>query len=185
MNCLLADASLIPTTLGQIASLWAIRIAMLLLVVVFTLQLLGMSKTNKGIAGLWLLGALLSLGHSVGALFTFHHANLAEAYESTARQTHELMGFRVGAGLYVNYVFVFVWLTDAVLRLTIPNKYNQFPKSYFIAVYGFLLFIAVNGAIIFKSGWIRIFGCACAGILLLLCWCQRARDHTVRLGNRK
>jgi hypothetical protein len=165
MNCLLAAAVPIPTTMAQASSLWSIRVALLLMVAVLIGEVLGNSKTHIFVVVPWLVGAILSMCHSIGALATFHNSSQAEALESTAQQTEALLGIRVGAGLYVNYVFVVVWLTDAALRLVIPNKYLQFPKSYFYTVYGFLIFIAINGAIVFKEGIIRGIGILCLAIL--------------------
>ena len=84
------------------------------------------------------------------------------------QQTAELLGFRFGAGLYVNYAFVAIWLFDAVVRIAMPIKYEQFPKLYGRLVYAFLIFIAINGAIVFKSGTVRIVGIASLSILLLM-----------------
>jgi len=168
MNCLLVVATQIPENALQTASLWAIRLAMLSLVLVLCAEILGKKKTNPALASLWLLGAILALSHSLGALIAFHHSSQAEALESTAQQTAELLGFRFGAGLYVNYAFVAIWLFDAVLRLAMPTKYEQFPKMYGRLVYAFLIFIAINGAIVFKSGTVRHIGIASLLILLLL-----------------
>ena len=168
MNCLLVVATQIPENALQTAALWAIRLALLLLVSVLCAEIMGKKKTNPAWASLWLLGAILALCHSLGALIAFHHSSQAEALESTAQQTAELLGFRFGAGLYVNYAFVAIWLFDAILRIAIPTKYEQFPKMYGRLVYAFLIFIAINGAIVFKSGTVRSVGIASLLILLLL-----------------
>jgi hypothetical protein len=180
MNCLLVVTTQLPENALQTASLWAIRLAMLLLVLVLAAEILGKKKTNPAWASLWLLGAILSLCHSLGALIAFHHSSQAEALESTAQQTAELLGFRFGAGLYVNYAFVAIWLFDAILRLSLPIKYEQFPKIYGCFVYSFLIFIAINGAIVFKSGTVRTVGIASLLILLLLLASKYRRS---RFGN--
>ena len=56
MNCLLVVATQIPENAMQTASLWAIRLAMLLLVLVLSAEILGKKKTNPAWASLWLLG---------------------------------------------------------------------------------------------------------------------------------
>ncbi|MEQ1827696.1 MAG: hypothetical protein ABL921_17180 [Pirellula sp.] len=159
-----------PVTAAQVASLWAIRLAMICMVVVFAAEICGKAKTNRYVVMGWTLGALLALGHSLGALITFHDFNQSEAFESTAQQTEALIGIRVGAGLYVNYIFVAVWLFDAILRGIAPARYAQLPKFYAWAVNGFLVFIAINGAIVFKSGLIRGIGIACVAVLFALWW---------------
>ena len=138
---------------------------MLLMVGVLSAELRGARSTGRLIAWVWLLGALFAMAHSWGALMTFHHGSQEAALKSTAEQTQQLLGFRFGAGLYVNYLFVVVWLTDAVFRLLAPSRYLSLPNSYRRTVIGFLVFIAINGAVVFKSGWIRILGVGCVCLL--------------------
>ena len=153
---------------AESASLWAIRVAMVIMVAVLAAELRGAKPTTRLIGWLWLLGALFALAHSVSALMTFHHGSQEAALESTAAQTEQLLGFRFGAGLYINYLFVVVWLADAAFRLLGPSRYASLPSWYRLLVIGFLVFIAINGAIVFKSGWIRIIGIGCVCMLGIL-----------------
>ncbi len=66
MNCLLVAATQIPVNALQTASLWAIRLAVLLLVSALCAEILGKKKTNPAWASLWLLGAIMALCHSLG-----------------------------------------------------------------------------------------------------------------------
>ena len=143
------------------ASLWAIRISMILMVVVLAAEMRGAKSTSLAIALPWFSGALLALAHSIGAMMTFHHGSQLAAFESTAKQTEQLLGLRFGAGLYVNYLFVIVWLADAAIRLLLPKCYPGFPNWYRYVVTGFLVFIAINGAIVFQAGWTRYIGIGC------------------------
>jgi hypothetical protein len=160
-------------TNGQRVSLWCIRCSILFLVVAFGRQLTGRPKTERLNATIWLIGALFAAAHSLGSLATFHHFSQAEAFESTAQQTQDLLGFRFGAGLYVNYVFVVVWLFDALFRMFQRDRYQQLPTWYHYSVEGFLAFIAINGTIVFKSGWLRWTAIACIAVLIGLAW----RNH--------
>ncbi len=99
---------------------------------------------------------------------TFHHGSQAAALKSTAAQTEQLLGFRFGAGLYINYLFVVVWLGDAAFRLFGSSRYVSLPSWYRPMLIGFLVFIAINGAIVFQSGWIRIVGIGCVCMLGIL-----------------
>ena len=153
---------------AESASLWAIRVAMVIMVAVLAAELRGAKPTTRLIAWLWLLGALFALAHSVSALTTFHHGSQAAALESTAAQTEQLLGIRFGAGLYINYLFVVVWLADAAFRLLGRSRYAWLPSWYRPMVIGFLVFIAINGAIVFQSGWIRIIGIGCVCMLGIL-----------------
>ena len=156
------------TTVAGWASLWAIRVAMVIMAAVLIAEFRGATATNRMIAWLWRSGALFAIAHSVGSLMTFHHGSQAAALESTAAQTEQLLGFRFGAGLYVNYLFVVVWLADAALRLIAPSRYALLPTWYRTLVIGFLVFIAINGAIVFKTGWIRMVGIGCVCMLGML-----------------
>lgn len=168
---------LIPETFGEHASIWAIRLAMILLVVGLGMELRGWPKTSPVLAKLWLLGAMAAFCHSLGALSTFHHGSHEEALKSTAEQTQELLGVPIAAGLYFNYVFVAAWLTDAIWRIAAPLRYQQLPTAYHIAVTGFLVFIAFNGAVVFKTGPFRWAGIASMAALASL-WLLQKRSST-------
>ena len=155
------------------ASLWTIRISMILMVIVLAAEMRGAKATSPAFALLWFSGALLALAHSIGAMMTFHHGSQLAAFESTAQQTEQLLGFRFGAGLYVNYLFVVVWLADAACRLLLPKRYPGFPNWYRYGVTGFLVFIAINGAIVFQAGWTRYAGIGCLLFLGGLAWTKR------------
>lgn len=169
-------AAEVAETWGEHASLWAIRLAMVAMVVTFTMQLLGSSEVSNRVRSLWLFGAVAAMAHSLGALFAFHAGSHQEAFESTAKQTEELLGVAVGIGLYVNYVFVFVWLGDACFRWFGKSVYSELPSWYRPLLYGFLGFIAVNGTVVFKSGSIRWIALgAIVGLLIL--WWRRMRQQ--------
>lgn len=145
-------------TWGEYGALWAIRLALLLMFVAYVQQLRGASEVATHVRILWLAGAIGALLHSVGALLSFHDGSHEAAFSSTAKQTEELLGVAVGAGLYVNYGFVLVWMGDALFRIAKPVKYLTMPNWYRSLVHGFLLFIAFNGTVVFKDGWIRWLG---------------------------
>jgi hypothetical protein len=118
----------------------------------------------------WMAGALLALVH-VALAFHLHHAwSHASALSETARQTRELLGLSVGAGVYVNYLFLAVWAADALWWWASPLRYAARPRWLDLGVRGFLLFIFVNGAIVFGRGPVRIAGVASLLVLLLAWW---------------
>ena len=165
----------VAETPAELASIWAIRIALGLMFLVFAIDIHGRKSTDRLTAILWLVGALLSMYHSLGSIATIYHGSQTMAFEATAQETEELLGIRFGAGLYVNYAFVFVWLVDALIRVVSPAIYRQLPKAYRYFTNGFLIFIAINGAIVFQSGWIRGIGLACVAMLLILSlWSSKA-----------
>ena len=121
-----------------------------------------MARANAARA-FWTAGALLALLH-VGLAFHFHHGwSQDSAFSETARQTEEVLGVPFGAGLYVNYAFIGVWLADALWWWRRPARYAARPGGLDLGLRVFLLFIFVNGTIVFGRGAVRI-----AGIVSLL-----------------
>lgn len=111
----------------------------------------------------WTAGAFLALLH-VALAFHFHHGwSQASAFAETARQTDELWGVPFGAGLYVNYAFIGMWLADALWWWRRPAGYAARPGALDFGLRVFLTFIFVNGTIVFGRGAVRI-----AGIVSLL-----------------
>lgn len=64
---------------------------------------------------LWTSGAVLALAHMAAAFQWKHHWSHSAAYEHVLVRTREMIGFESGAGLYVNYAFTLLWLTDAAI----------------------------------------------------------------------
>jgi len=170
---LLLANSLVALTLAQQASLWAIRIAMAILAVGYWMQIRTRQRNSKPIAWLWVCGASLAAVHTVSALWAFHGGSHADAVVATADRTEALFGIRVGAGVYVNYVFVVVWWLDAALRagsLRWLPDHSRGPMALRVVGYaidGFLIGMAISGSIVFASGPIRYVGLACMGIWIL------------------
>lgn len=142
------------------------------MVVVLVAEAAGRMKTDVLLASTWLVGAILSFCHSAGALATFHHGSQITAFRSTAQQTQDLIGIRIGEGLFVNYAFVMVWLIDAMICIVAPRRYHKLPQAYFYIVKCFLVFIAINGAIVFQGGWTRWIGILCV-LIWIVVWKNR------------
>lgn len=107
---------------------------------------------------LWTAGVALAFVH-VGLAFHFRHGwSHASALAETARQTEELLGLAFGGGLYVNYAFLIVWAADTVWWWWRPASFSRRPRALEAAIRLFLLFIFVNGAIVFAHGTVRVLG---------------------------
>jgi hypothetical protein len=128
-----------------------------------------MGSPRSGLArALWTLGALLAVAHVVLALHFRHGWSQAAAWAETARQTRELLGIGVGWGLLVNYLFVVVWAMDAAWWWR-PASFAARPRAVDFTIRLFLLFIFVNGTIVFGHGPVRILG-ASTLIALAVAW---------------
>src|SRR6185295_15058430 len=108
----------------------------------------------------WTVGALAALGHSAAAFQVRHGWSQGAALAETARQTAAVTGFDWGGGLYINYLFLALWTADAGWWWLRPATFDRRPKPLDRAVRAFLLFMFVNGAVVFAKGPIRAVGTA-------------------------
>ena len=107
---------------------------------------------------LWTVGAALMLVHSLTAFAAFYEWSHQVALAATARQTEAVTGVASGWGLFVNYALLLVWIADAIWWWVSPSSYERRPASVAGFVHGFLVFMFVNGAIVFADGWMRVAG---------------------------
>jgi len=129
----------------------------------------------------WTTGAVFALVHVLLAFHVRHAWSHAAAVADTARQTRELLGREVGAGVYFNYVFLAVWLADAAWWWIAPRSFGARPPAVDRAVRLFLLFMFVNGAVVFPRGPVRLAGLVLvAGLAAAWYRGRGARETTTR-----
>ena len=132
----------------------------------------------------WLngLAVVVFLLHVVCAFHFYHQWSHAVAYVDTARQTAEFSGWNWGGGLYLNYLFAFVWLTELIWSWASPTTFARRPRWIGRGVRGFLVFMIFNGAVVFARSPMRWYGLVlCA--LLVICWWRlwkRDADRTYK-----
>ena len=127
---------------------------------------------------LWTAAALLMLTHSILAFGMFYGWSHDTARVATMQQTAALTGIDFAGGIYVNYVFLTVWLADVVWWWASRRSYEARPVATAFAIRGFIFFIIVNGAVVFADGWARGVGIAATG-LVVCAWLLR---HSSRRG---
>ena len=111
-------------------------------------------------------GLVLAIAHTLIAFAVVHHWSHADAVLGTARQTRAIYGVALGAGVYVNYVFLAVWLADAWWwHGAGPNPSR--PIAVVWALRAFYFTIIFNATVVAASGFRRAFG------LLLVSWLAR------------
>lgn len=189
------------TLLEELLPVWTIRIALICMFVTFVLllakptdakptdwsidgseeeaELCKRPKQQSHLeiaSGVWLIGSFASLLHAIATMVLVHQGSHDAAVEHTAQQTEDLLGIAVGSGIYFNYVFVLVWLLDAFWWTAAPRSYRTRNRGWNWFVYGFLIFIAINGSIVFESGWIRWFS---LGGAIVLGFLAKQRYQTV------
>jgi hypothetical protein len=123
-----------------------------------------------------LSGAVLCALHMAVAIVLHHGGSHAAAVLATALQTQSVYGLNWGGGVYVNYLFLGVWIADAW------SWWHRFPRAYpprvAFVLRGFYLVILANAAVVFASPSRRLVGLALIGWLL---WAWRPADT---LGSR-
>jgi hypothetical protein len=117
---------------------------------------------------LWTIGVVLVWLHIAVAMFHVHHGSHAAAVEETARRTDELFGVRFGGGVYFNYVFALLWTADAAWWWLARHSYEHRPRWLALLIHGYLLFIVINGAIVFASGVTRWASMAALVVVMVL-----------------
>jgi hypothetical protein len=114
----------------------------------------------------WLGGAGLCTLHIVLAFAGRHGWSHETAVRETARQTAAVYGVSWGGGVYVNYVFVAIWLIEAWWWRAYPSHYFGRPRAITWAVRGFYFVIILNAAVVFAGVPGRAIGVVLVGVLL-------------------
>ena len=115
----------------------------------------------------WTAGAVLALLHAVAAFAVFYGWSHDAARRLTARQAAALTGVEFDGAIYVNYLFLLVWLADAAWWWASPRSYARRAPLLSSFIRGFIFFIIVNGAVIFADGLARLVGSASVAAVLL------------------
>ena len=133
---------------------------------------------------LWAAGAALAAVHVALAFHLRHAWSHASAVAETARQTEQLVGFRFGGGVWINYAFLAAWTADALWWELSPASFARRPPALDAAVRLFLLFIVVNGAIVFAHGPVRVLG-ASSLAALAVAWHAGRAEWKARVAARE
>lgn len=175
--------------LGVLLTKWTIRLSLACYVGYLGMCLSsGAARRPRAARAIWTLGCILFDVHVACAFHFYHRWSHAVAWRHTAERTKELLGVAVGDGIYFSYLFLLLWLADAVW-LWLPAKDKtvanlgpvgsphgpaseratsvptcpyapQTTPVWRVMVHVFLLFVAINGAIVFEAGPTRWAGLA-------------------------
>jgi hypothetical protein len=151
---------------GELLTRWTVRLALVLYAMTLALRL-AQPPRRRAARWLWTAGCGLFLAHVACAFHFFHGWSHADALRETARQTEDLIGYRWGGGLYLNYLFALVWLGDVLAWwLGGLDLYERRPRRIDFFLHSFMGFMAFNGAVVFASGPTRTVG---AVVTIVLC----------------
>lgn len=123
---------------------------------------------------LWSAGAGMMILHICAAFAYVHGWSHAAAAKATAAETLEVTGSSFGGGVWFNYVFLVLWVADAMWWWLGERGYLARSRWIDVVVYGFMIFIAFQATVVFESGVVR-WGGVVATLLLILAGFMRAR----------
>jgi hypothetical protein len=146
--------------MGEALTHWTIRLALVCLALRLAGQLRwsGAPRWFFWSRAIWTIGCVFFVLHVICAFHYFHQWSHALAFESTAAQTHELLGVRFGEGIYFSYLFTLLWLGDVLWQWAWPTSYRRRSGRLTAGLLGYMAFIAFNGAVIFEGGVTRWVG---------------------------
>jgi len=104
--------------------------------------------------------------HICAAFAYVHSWSHEAAVEATAAETLAVTGSSFGGGVWFNYVFLVLWVADAIWWWLDERGYLARSRWIDAAVYGFLIFIAFQATVVFESGLVR-WGGVVASVLLI------------------
>ena len=154
------------TPLGDALTRWTIRIALALAVGALAAR---MVRRTHFARWTWTVGCLFYLAHVICAFHFFHDWSHQAAYDATARDADQLFGWNWGGGLYFNYAFTLIWVADVVWWWLAQGSYETRPRWVNAIVYGFFVFMAFNGAVVFATGATRWVSVAVLCCLFAIC----------------
>jgi hypothetical protein len=120
--------------------------------------------------------AILLAGVHVGLAFHFVYGwNHELAVAETARQAEERFGWGWRGSIYVNHVFLSLWLADVCWWWAAPESHAARSLRVEIVRLAAFTFMFVNGAIVFASGIGRLAGIASVTAVVLASPASRSR----------
>jgi hypothetical protein len=166
---------------GEFLTRWTIRLALACYVYCLAAFILRRavagSRRSNIVLIVWTLGCGLFVAHVVAAFGYYHHFSHQAAFDETARQTNEQIGFAFGGGIYFSYLFLVMWILDVGWRWLGPASR---PHWLDWPLHAYMFFIAFNGAIVFEGGISRVGGiAACVLLAAILAWRWMGRGTEV------
>jgi hypothetical protein len=162
VGILLLPQSIVPDDDGDVLIRNTVRLALAFWTIAVALMLTEPRFAPASDARLaWTLACGAYLIHVGVAFECAHRWSHFAAFE----HVKEVGG--LGEGIYVNYFFTLLWTADAIWWWVDSNGYRNRPRWLGWAIHGFMVFMIVNGVVIFENGPIRWIGGA---VLLGLAW---------------
>lgn len=123
------------------------RVAVLFWGIAVAARLLRVGR--KDARWLWTLACGAYLIHVAAAFEHIHRWSHAAAFD----HVEQVSGF--GAGIFISYLFTFIWLADVLWWWIGPFSYESRPMWLALGLHSFMAFVVFNGTIVYESGFIR------------------------------
>ena len=133
------------------------------------------SASDRLARAIWTLGIALALVHVVLAFQLVYAWDHEAAVVATVRQTADRFGQGWRGGIYVNYVFLAIWLADVCWWWLAPASRASRSPRLEAARFALFVFMFFNGAVVFASGIGRLIGIASVSVALLAPLARRQR----------
>ena len=174
-----ASARLAAYNSDALTSLQIVRGSMILATVAWAAGevLMGRSSAlDRRGRTLWTAGIALALLHAVLAFELVYAWDHEAAVAATAEQARDRFGWGWRGGIYVNYVFLALWLADVCWWWLSPDARARRPVQIEAARRAFFTFMFLNGAVIFATGIGRFVGLMSVTLVLLSSFARRPRS---------
>ena len=129
-------------------------------------------RCDRWARAIWTMGLALAVTHVVLAFHFVYAWDHEAAVAATVRQTVEVVGWAWRGGIYVNYMFLTLWLVDTSWWWAAPASHASRSTRMENTRRALFTFMFLNGAVVFASGIGRLVGIASLS-LVLLAWLLR------------
>ncbi len=153
-----------------VTALGVVRATMILATIAWAIGEVAMRRSavhDRVARAIWTMGVTLALIHVVLAfrfVYEWHHE---AAVAATVRQAADRFGLGWRGGIYVNYVFLALWLADVCWWWVAAASHASRPLWIERVRLAFFTFMFVNGAIVFASGIGRVVGIAAVTLVVV------------------
>lgn len=122
---------------------------------------------------IWLAGAVLCAIHMTIAMGGHYHWDHERAVRETAVRAATVYGFAWRGGLYVNYLFLLVWIGEIAWWRISPQSYATRPAAIRHTLWIFYIIIIFNAVVVFATTPGRIAGVILTSLLIAAWWRDR------------
>ena len=126
----------------------------------------------------WTIGVALALLHVILAFEFVYSWNHDAAVKVTAHQTADLVGWEWRGGIYINYIFLLLWLADVSWWWAAPASHAARSVRLERARLVLFAFMVFNGAVVFASATTRVVGVAAVAAALIGSRAVRRQGHS-------